>query len=155
MKYYRYMSKEEFNAMLDGKEIVGKQSFNARTSSKGICFLGEDTVFTSLDYDYDTMEEVAREIHFRPTDCYKFLEGIVSDYVLVEFETTETLTESEGVYSDPINLDWNARIIITEYCIHKYTREIMRPIRFTYGNPDAYNTFSRDSVWYPVWYPIS
>ena len=108
MKLYRYMSEAEFAKFSAGIPVVGKSHFDCRTDSCGICFIGEATTFTSNGEEYT----------FSPEDCVKFLPLYHDQYILVEFETSEDVAESYGIYSDPINAwDWYARIKIREYCI--------------------------------------
>lgn len=142
MKFYRYMSLEEFAKLSNGCDICGHKHHARRTSSNGVCFLGEHTTFVSY-WDYDD----AKEYTFSALDCYSFLSGIVSSDVLVEFEAdSNILTESYGLYADPINMDYDTIIDIKEYCISMYNRDIMHPIRYTLGDSDG--KFTDNSIWY-------
>lgn len=81
MKVYRYMSYTELNKLLKGLfiEDLGKWQ-KCNTTSKGVCFLGgdRDEAFYALD----------------------FLEGIVGDFALVEFDAPSSILHSStGVYS--------------------------------------------------------
>lgn len=120
MKVYRFMSFKEFNKMLAGVPIVGRKSFNARTSSSGICFLPEVVKFNSSD---------GEEYEFCPSACFCFLNGIVSSDVLVEFETDREFQESYGIYADPCGSYYDC-ICIRELCIPEYDREILIPLRY-------------------------
>ena len=131
MKVYRYMSLNEFNKMAAGCEIIGRKSFRAYTESKGICFLPESVRFESESVDWDTLESEFQEVCFSPADCLRFLSGIVTDEVLVEFEAAEGyLSESRAFSSDPVNLDPDATIEITELCAPSYNRNIFQPLRY-------------------------
>jgi hypothetical protein len=98
--------------MSAGCTIHGKHRFSARTNSTGICFLGEVTIVG--DYTLS------------PTDCYIFLDGIVSEDILVEFETEINLKETYGAY----NHLYGGRLIIPEYCIPEYDMDSMHPTRY-------------------------
>ena len=130
MKYYRYMSAKEFNLLTAGCKLVHTGKFHARTISNGFCFLGEKTNFSVWDED-------GEEINFTytPEQCLLYLEGIVSDDVLVEFESEMELTKSWGTYADPTCISgYDGTIDPAEYCIKEYDREIMRPVRYCVGD---------------------
>lgn len=81
MKIYRYMNLTELTKLLGGFfiEDLGKWK-HCNTTSKGVCFLGGDRADAIYALD--------------------FLEGIVGDYALVEFDAPESiLYRSRGVYS--------------------------------------------------------
>lgn len=121
MKLYRYMSEAEFNKFTAGIPVVGKSHFDCRTDSTGICFLGEVTRFISGENEYT----------FSPEQCVKFLPLWHDQYILVEFETSEDVTESFGIYADPIQCDdWYACIEIQEYCIDQYSRDTFEMTRY-------------------------
>ena len=146
MKLYRYMSFNEFNKMNAGITIVGKRSFKARTNSEGICFLGEKTPAETYYTEYDENDlpySVEVNYTFTPEDCMRFLCGIVSKDILVEFETDSTnIRESWGTYSDPYGEDCMG---ITEYCTPSYNRDTFIPVRYAIPN----NEFCDGFVWYP------
>ena len=149
MKLFRYMSIREFSMMSSGCDIVGKSDFsNCRTNSAGICFLGEETRFTSHIEVYrektDSFETEEVRSCYSPINCLAFLSGIVSEDVLVEFEVEnpDGLRESFGVYADPVNGDYDAVICITEYCIDSYNRDVFVPTRY------AMVSDYRSAVWY-------
>lgn len=126
---FRYMSEKEFNLVTSGNVIVGKRHFKARTNSSGICFLPAKVEFYSNGIKYE----------FTPEQCFEFLYGIVSDDVLVKFEVIDAdLTESYGVYADPIDHGWFSRITITELCIPYYDREMLKPVAYAIQDPFAY-----------------
>lgn len=67
MKVYRYMGMVEFNHMLWGADIIGRNSFeNMRTTSDGVCFLTE-TVEGKTDF--------GEEISYSAVDAYWFFNG--------------------------------------------------------------------------------
>ena len=145
-KFYRYMSLEELFKLSWGLDIVGKSYFNARTSSEGICFLGEHTLFDTNGYDCENDCDIVYHNDFSALDCYRFLMGIVCPDVLVEFEADKNiLEESFGVYADPFG-DYYDTIVVTEYCTLMYNRDIMVPTRYTIG--DSEGKFTQKSIWY-------
>lgn len=143
MKYYRFMSFEEFHKMGLGLPIVGHEFPDNRTMSSGVCFLGEWTLIESA------IDERGNPVQYSALDCYDaFLGGIVSSDVLVEFEVEDgIMSESWGIYADPINYwDWYARISIVEYCTPYYDRELITPVRYCVD----VDTYRRGTA--PVWY---
>jgi hypothetical protein len=127
MKFYRFMSMKEFNKMSSGADIVGKKSFEARTTSTGVCFLSEQTL--CKDDDHKTTINVEQ--------AYEFLCGIVSDDIVVEFECRQEMTESYGIYASIFGTTaYFATMVVTEYCTPSYNRENMIPVR--YGMIDDY-----------------
>lgn len=120
MRVYRYMSTREFRDMLAGCDIIG-HSHNARTTSSGVCFL-------PMVVDY-TDGEKRRACSARY--AYNFMRGIVSDDVLVEFESPKgMLFDTEGVYANPHTCGWFDRIIVHELCIPSYNRDNIIPLRY-------------------------
>lgn len=113
-KLYRYMSIYEFLKMSVGTEIhpITDYSKTKKTSSKGICFLGEKS-FDPDDYFRET-----------PEACKFFLGGIVSKDILVEFElkNPEDVKESIGVY--------NTVGEIPEYWLESYDKNKINPLRY-------------------------
>lgn len=133
MKYYRYMSTKEFSLLCAGCDIKGKSSFKARTNSMGVCFLAEKT---------EAVTEDNRLEHYTPETAFRFLSGIVSEDVLVEFETETELSESWGIYADPQSPYFDGTMTVTEYNIPFYNRDIMHPVRYTIP------TYRNKWVWY-------
>ena len=136
-KFYRYMSLKEFQKLSIGLKLENKSNHSGsrRTESNGFCFLPEITKFTSNfeDFNEETNEEFSYSVEseFDAVQCYSFLEGIVTNDVLVEFENiSEELNESFGIYADPVNMDFYETIAITEYCTETYSIETMRPTRY-------------------------
>ncbi len=121
MFVYRFMSEKEFYLVTSGCQIVGKRYHKCKTSSKGVCFLPEKVNFYSGSQEYS----------WEPEYCFRFMLGIVSDEVLVKFEVINAnLIKSSGIYADPIDDDWYARITIEELCIPFYDREMLRPVAY-------------------------
>ena len=120
MKFYRFMSMKEFNKMISGADIVGKKSFEARTTSTGVCFLSEQTLCKHDEYKATINVEQA----------YDFLCGIVSDDIVVEFEAQQKLTESYGIYASIFGSAYFDTMVVTEYCVPSYNRNNMIPVRY-------------------------
>lgn len=133
MKFYRYMSMKEFEKMSMGIDIVGKESFKARTTSTGVCFLAEKVVCRDVTGNYT----------LSPENSLEFLYGVVDNEVLVEFDTNIELRQSNGVYASLCG-SWCDTMTVEEYCIPSYNRDAMKPLR--YGFVELWN----DKVeWYP------
>ena len=132
-KFYRYMSMAEFTKMSAGADIIGKKSFNCRTTSTGVCFLAEQTLCEDEDH----------KAIVTPEQAFDFLDGIVSDDIVVEFEAKQDLTESYGVYASIFCGGFYDRMVVTEYCVPSYNRDNMIPVR--YGMIKRYNEIE----WYP------
>lgn len=120
MKFYRFMSMKEFNKMSSGVDIVGKKSFEYRTTSTGVCFLSEKIVCRDADNKATINVEQA----------YDFLCGIVSDDIVVEFESRQEMTRSYGVYASIFGSAYFKTMVVTEYCTPSYNRENMIPVRY-------------------------
>lgn len=88
MKFFRYMSEREFALLTAGVEIVGKRRFNARTTSSGVCFLAETVEIFRDGHDLTVSTQW----------CFKFLHGVVSGDVLVEFECDVHRIIGGGMY---------------------------------------------------------
>lgn len=135
MTVYRYMSNEEFQKFSAGLKIIGKKHHDAKTNSKGICFLQEMTHFTDAS---------GRTHDWNPVSCYEFLLGIVSEDVLVEFETNTELNKTYGVYADPCG-GWYDLIEIEELCVDSYDISTMKAVRYCV---DFDNIGSERNKWY-------
>lgn len=124
-KVFRFMSEKEFRAMDAYVPMVHpRHHFAARAGSVGFCFL-------------DAKERNA---------CFalKFLSGIVSQDICVEFEVDEKyLTKSCGLYADPCS-DCGDTIDVTEYCTPAYSREMFKPVRYAFPKP-----YGWEIEWYP------
>ena len=67
---------------------------------------------------------------FDPVQCIDFLQGIVTNDVLVEFDADpEEVRETFGVYADPIG-GYDSLIDISEYCTISYNRDQFVPLRY-------------------------
>lgn len=126
MRVFRFMSMDEFKKMDAYVDMVHpKNHFNARTGSVGFCFLDSE--------EYDAC------------DAIRFLSGIVSSDICVEFEVDEKyLNKSFGVYADPFLDDFFDTIDVTEYCATTYCRDVFKPVRYAFPDSSA-----ADFVWYP------
>lgn len=86
MKLYRYMSINEFLKLMSGEKLTNTNKFSMnRTDSEGFCFLGEETAYQH-GYDHDE----GQILTYDALSCLKFLKGIVSDEILVEFNPSES-----------------------------------------------------------------
>ena len=124
MKLYRYMSEEEFSALMNGEKMVNESTHSgAHTNSKGFCFLGDPVIIC---------DELGMEKHrIAPLECLQFMEGIISTDLLVEFETNEDsvqLFEGYGFYDNPYN-DFSTDILMAEYSTCEYDRNSLVPKR--------------------------
>lgn len=113
----RYISREELEKFLSGEKLVNKKHHGEKNKSYsvGFCFLGEETVFRS---QYDNK----RHSYF-PSECLKFLSGIVTPEILAEFEVNyKHLKKGYGIYADPTTDSFFAeKIIVSEYCTEEYS----------------------------------
>lgn len=109
MKVYRYMSNNEFNMLTAGCTISGANSICSlcNTTSNGVCFIADNTDVDGVDFD--------------ALECYDFLNGVVSDDVLVCMEISEDkLNIGYGVYAHPFGGFYDT-VTIKEYCIDEYS----------------------------------
>lgn len=115
MKVFRYMSKKEFEKLINGEKLVNNKchSLDGHTNSVGFCFM-----------DVEDNE---------PTFAYEFLSGIVSDDICVVFETKKKLTKSYGVYADPYG-SFFATTTEDEYCTKEYSLEDFKIIKMAIPN---------------------
>lgn len=150
-KYYRYMSFKEFDKVMNNEIIISlsNASIQNNTTSKGLCFLEEETKF----YPYDA-EPKHIEI-FKPLECYRFLSGIVSNDVLVEFLSNKKLNKGKGIYSNPCISDfYGSNISINEYWIERYSKKIMVPIRFCLFKENTdYTEWKPDNIYQEFYCP--
>lgn len=109
MKLFRYMSKNEFNKLINGETLKNDKKHTGFTDSVGFCFMeGEEG---TAEY------------------CYDFLSGIVSNEVLVLFETDKELKKGYGRYADPYGSFFDT-IMKTEYSITEYNKDIIKPLKY-------------------------
>lgn len=113
MRVYRYMSQKELDKFLAGEKIVGKKKFQARTNSHGVCFLRQHTVgIASYGLTKDD------NIDFSPITAREFLEFVVSDELLVCFDTNAHFNHTHGEYPG----DDGDPLIVAELCIDSYSK---------------------------------
>lgn len=131
MKIYRYMSKKEFQLYTAGVPMIhAKNNLKANTTSVGFCFLGEKT-------------QIKNNICYSSVECLEFLEGIVTNDVLVEMTAPdELLKKSLGIYASPFNYD--DTICIQEYCAKSYDLTTFIPCRY------AMVAASKKADWYTI-----
>ena len=117
MKVYRYMSRAEFLALVEGQTLVNHRTFpEFNTASHGFCFMA-----------CASRQEAVENL--------EFLYGIVCDDVLAEFEVRDTglLEESWGVYvGDEIR---------TEFCTDFYDKWSLKLTGYTHVE------LMEDAVW--------
>ena len=111
--FYRYMSTEEFALYCAGVPITGRRHYEARTNSRGVCFLGSITSFLNSKGDY---------YEFTPQECYRFLKGVVDGELLVCYRTNKRPCEAYGVYADPTTHGFEC-ITIKEYNFDSYSKD--------------------------------
>ena len=124
MKLYRYMSTDEFHRFNCGMVITGKDHRRKyRTSSVGVCFLGEQV----NGYDEGSCEPLPA---CHPRDCYQFLSGIVSDELLVCLEIDEqVISLSDARYAAPFG-GWGDYIRVEEFTVPEYSLDTARLISY-------------------------
>ena len=141
MKVYRYMSNAEFNKLINGQSLHNPKVRNtACSNSCGFCFLAETTTFTTRDFDGQE-----KTYEYTPEECSSFLDGIISEDVLVEFDVLDTnlLNCGFGVYMNPVTVRYDVTIRISEYSCHTYDRTVLRPIRYMRGTPECYTDWRK------------
>ena len=123
-KYYRFMSEDEFSALINGEELVNHNRHTKyRTESVGFCFLGPDSIAYGLRGPYGI--EPGNE----PVSAYRIVGGCCgSEEIFVEFEG-KSIKESGGVYADYSSEDWDDCVLIKEYCTENYNSAILKPLR--------------------------
>lgn len=108
MKIFRFMSKNEFDKLIQGEILKNNKIHQGNTNSIGFCFMKvEDNT---------------------PEFAYEFLSGIVSDDVCVVFETNKKLTKSYGIYANPYG-NFFSTITEDEYCIKEYNLKDFKIIK--------------------------
>lgn len=115
MKLFRFMSKNEFDAYMNGDTLKNYAKHKGYTNSKGFCFMNLE--------DYE------------PEYAYSFLSGIVSVGVCVVFETDKILTKSYGRYAVPEGNIFDS-FISNEYCIEEYNKNDFKLIKYCYDFDD-------------------
>lgn len=125
-KVYRYMSFNEFEALMNGIQLSNPKIRNWKTTNScGFCFLAETTAFSVRNQD-----GIVQHYKLRAENCC-FLDGIVSNDVLVEFEVKDNslLRKGFGVYWNPYYSGYEQTITIDEYSCHSYNKTMLQPIR--------------------------
>lgn len=115
MILYRYMCFDELRKYISGQTLHNNidHAENYITTSKGFCFLGEETTFISYNGEMHT---------YSPTDCLDFLSGIVSEDIIACFDIPDDMiSESNGTYADPFGGD--KCITIIEYNVDFYNKQ--------------------------------
>ena len=119
MKFYRYMSLEEFVKMSKGNNMQAnyhQQFTHNNTDSKGFCFLGSTTVGKSTNN-----EEI---YEFSPEECLQFL-SMVTDEILVEFVNANILRKKKVKLNEIDNKDIEEiTIIVYELLNDEYESKI-------------------------------
>lgn len=139
MKFYRYMSLEEFVKMSMGKNMQAnyhQQFTHNNTDSKGFCFLASTIVGKSTRDNNKTYK-------FSAEESLKFLSGIVCDEILVEFEENDIVDGNwgYGIYNsfyDPDDMK------INEYSLMEYNKSVLKPLRYVIS-PNDVNI--QDNIW--------
>ena len=126
---YRYMSMTEFEKLMAGEELVNNDPHDGQaTDSVGFCFL-PGTICLEKNGIYR---------HCSPNDAIRFLDGIVSEDVLVEFQTKARFKKAVGRYEDPWNYSMNPfaasdYVYVKELSLTAYSKELLRPVRYCKG----------------------
>lgn len=124
MKLFRFMSKKEFEKLINGEKLINKKKHKGRTGSTGFCF---------MQYNKDC------DINY----SYEYLSGIVDDDIIVVFETDKkNVNESWGVYADPYGSFFDT-ITETEYCTKEYDKKIFKIIKYGVNSKE----YSLDIKW--------
>ena len=128
MRLFRFMSKNEFNNLLNGEDLINNTKHKGFTKSIGFCFMkGEE-----IEAEYS----------------YQFLSGVVSDEICVLFETNEKLNKSYGIYANPYGHFFDT-ITEDEYCIKKYNKQTIKPIKYC-DNFDSVFLEDEESKWQKI-----
>lgn len=124
MKVYRYMSMNEFKKFVAGYTLT-KNERGCRNRWSGelnpmFYFLPEVTNVGNMEWDRD----------FPALEAYRcFYGGIVTEDVLVEFETSVVMEETSGNY-----LDWYGdEVYADELCVPTYGRTRFIPLRYCFN----------------------
>ena len=131
MKYYRFMSEDEFNKLINGETLVNHNPHvKCRTTSIGFCFLREDSVANGCG-TYGMSEEIW---HYMASNEVQAAREMIwntpgSNDVFVVFESSKEMKQSYGVYADGFSDGWDDFVRINEYCTEEYNNKEMVPIR--------------------------
>ena len=111
MKLFRFMSKDEFEKLINGEKLVNGKKHPGNTDSIGFCF---------MPYKEDEDIEYAHE----------YLSGIVTEDIIVVFETDKNnLNKSWGIYADPYGHFFDT-ITETEYCTTNYNKNTFKILKY-------------------------
>ena len=111
MKLFRFMSKNEFEKLINGEDLVNEKEHSGNTGSVGFCF---------MQYKKDEDIEYA----------YEYLSGIVTEDIVVVCETdTNNLNKSWGIYADPYGHFFDT-ITETEYCTTDYNKNTFKILKY-------------------------
>ena len=126
MKVFRFMSQEEFDKLQNGETLINTDNHkDLNTNSVGFCFMDCE--------DYS------------PESAYEFLDGIVSEDIVVQFEVDESLlTKSGGMYADPDGEWFLSRMWVDEYCCTSYNNKDFKLL--SYAKPDWSGCFDWTEV---------
>lgn len=108
MKYFRFMSIEEFKKLLNNEELINNTVHKAFTNSVGFCFM---------------------RYNEEPEEAYEYLSGIVSNNVCAVFETKKRLKKTYGIYADPYGYFFDT-VTNDEYCTKKYNLKDFKIVKF-------------------------
>jgi hypothetical protein len=133
------MSVKELKMIMNGQTVKGQLQEDVRSSTDNeanVCFLGEVTTF----------REVGEDHAYTADQCYEFLSGIVSEEILVEFETNTTLQHGRGRYASPYGFG-STSIYIDEYYVPEYSTVDFTITRYgTPGYDFKWHRYSRLSI---------
>ena len=99
MKYFRFMSEEEFEKFKNGEELINEKVHQGRTNSVGFWF---------LNYE-----------EYPPEQALHFLVGIANTEICAVFETKRNLRKSIGIYAKPNEIKSN-RDLLADICMLLY-----------------------------------
>lgn len=123
MKVFRFMSYEEFEKYINGKNLYNNTKHKAKTNSIGFCF-------------FDIND-------FSPEFAWKFLKGAIFPDICVVFEVDETLLKKGyGIYNDPNKtlyelMNFIPKMIrVSEYCTENYNKEVFKLVKYTTNRLD-------------------
>lgn len=118
MRIFRFMSKKEFDKLINGEKLINNTKHDGRTNSEGFCFMEGD-----------------------PELAFDFLSGVVSEDICVVFETEKELKETYGIYADPYGSFFET-ITEDELCTNTYNKDDFKIIKMAI--PDIWEEWN----WY-------
>lgn len=118
MKIFRFMSKKEFNKLINGEKLINNTKHKGNTNSEGFCFMEGN-----------------------PEWAFEFLSGVVSEDICVVFETDKKLKKTYGIYADPCGSFFET-ITKDELCTNTYNKDDFKIIKIAI--PDNYEEWN----WY-------